>query len=546
MLPTVGEVLATPELAAGEPQVLAGGAALDRPVRWVHAAELADIGHLLRGGELVMTTGIALPEVPEGLTRYVQGLVEAQVAGLVVELGRRWLELPTELVMAAEQTGLPLISLRREVRFATVAQTVGERIVDSQMVELRASARIHEAFTELSVSGADNARILAEVVRMAGRPVVLESLSSRVLEYDAAGMDADMVLDRWEDRSSRLRSAERTTYFEAEGWLVTRVGARGDDWGRLVLVCETTPTEREVVLVERAAVALALRRLLAREHESLERQSHRELLDAVLAGDSTADTAAAVAQRCAATGLPVTGRALVGLAVVPVEQPPETTPVRRTRVARDLAESVAAAARSARLPALVGSVEDSAVRALLAIPPAADVDAAVNRLARRIHEAAASLPEEQRVVVAAGSTVGSVREAARSLREARQVVEAGGSRTDNPACLRLADLHVRGLVHLLAGDERLAAFAERHLGPLRAYDAEHGTRLLPALRSLVEHGGNKVAAASAAHLSRAAYYARLASVEAVLGLDLSDPEVLTSLHVAILAVGAAEGSPSPG
>jgi hypothetical protein len=30
-------------------------------VRWVHVSELADIATLLRGGELVLTTGIALP-----------------------------------------------------------------------------------------------------------------------------------------------------------------------------------------------------------------------------------------------------------------------------------------------------------------------------------------------------------------------------------------------------------------------------------------------------------------------------------------------------
>jgi purine catabolism regulator len=41
--------------------VVAGADRLGTPVRWVHAIELADVAHLLRGGELVLTTGIALP-----------------------------------------------------------------------------------------------------------------------------------------------------------------------------------------------------------------------------------------------------------------------------------------------------------------------------------------------------------------------------------------------------------------------------------------------------------------------------------------------------
>ena len=46
----------------GQPQVVAAPGGLDRPVRWVHAIEFADAARLLRGGELVLTTGIALPD----------------------------------------------------------------------------------------------------------------------------------------------------------------------------------------------------------------------------------------------------------------------------------------------------------------------------------------------------------------------------------------------------------------------------------------------------------------------------------------------------
>jgi len=53
------------------PEVLAGASELDRPVRWVHTTELVDIGPLLRGGDLVLTTGIALPDSDEALERFV-------------------------------------------------------------------------------------------------------------------------------------------------------------------------------------------------------------------------------------------------------------------------------------------------------------------------------------------------------------------------------------------------------------------------------------------------------------------------------------------
>jgi len=81
---TVADVLQMPSVRGADPEVLAGARQLDRQVRWVHTTELADIGPLLRGGDLVLTTGIALGDHDEALARFVASLVESGAAGLVV------------------------------------------------------------------------------------------------------------------------------------------------------------------------------------------------------------------------------------------------------------------------------------------------------------------------------------------------------------------------------------------------------------------------------------------------------------------------------
>src|SRR5258707_10630529 len=86
---TLREILDLDVVRRGSPHVVAGAGRLDVPVRWVHALELTDVGRLLRGGELVLSTGIALPESPSGLADYVASLAGVGVAGLAVELGRR-------------------------------------------------------------------------------------------------------------------------------------------------------------------------------------------------------------------------------------------------------------------------------------------------------------------------------------------------------------------------------------------------------------------------------------------------------------------------
>jgi purine catabolism regulator len=100
---------------------------------------------------------------------------------------------------------------------------------------------------------------------------------------------------------------------------------------------------------------------------------------------------------------------------------------------------------------------------------------------------------------------------------------------------RLEDVHLRGLLTLLGDDERVRLFVERELAALHEHDRRWGTGLVEALRALVEHPGSKSSAAASLHVSRAAFYDRLAKIESVLGAQLDDADIRVSLHVALIA-----------
>jgi hypothetical protein len=160
MLLTLREILELDAVRRGLPAVVACADLLDRPVRWVHAVELTDdVGRLLRGGELVLSTGIALPEPAEGLAAYLAELASAGVAGLAIELGRRYTEsLPAPLVAAAAAHGVVLVEFRREVAFVEITEAVHTRILRARerhpeprlrglLYELRDDPRLR-AFTD--------------------------------------------------------------------------------------------------------------------------------------------------------------------------------------------------------------------------------------------------------------------------------------------------------------------------------------------------------------------------------------------------------------
>ena len=138
---TLREVLDLDVVRRGSPHVVAGSGRLDVPVRWVHALELTDVGRLLRGGELVLSTGIALPDSPAELADYVASLAGVGVAGLAVELGRRYADaLPAALVTAAQARSVPLVELRREVAFIEITEAVHARIIDELLLSRAAAA----------------------------------------------------------------------------------------------------------------------------------------------------------------------------------------------------------------------------------------------------------------------------------------------------------------------------------------------------------------------------------------------------------------------
>ena len=490
MLPSLGEVLAMDVCRRGRPVVVAGADRLEVPVRWVHAIELTDVARLLRGGELVLSTGIALPDDERLLAAYITELAEVGVAGLAVELGRRYAgSLPTALVAGARQAGLPLIAFEREVAFIEITEAVHARIIDAQLDELRVSERLHEMFTELSVAGASSEEIVRQAATLAGRPVILADLSHRVLACEPAGSDPGRLLSGFAARSRAVRSSGRTVFDQASGWLVTPVGARGEDWGRVILACDGPPTGTDTVLIERAATTLALGRLLTRHRESLERQAHRTLISGII-----------------------------------------------SQAHADPAEAAAAACRAERIPSLVGTLDDDRAGAMLSLGPRLEPDDVLARLATRIRDRAGVDPDL--LVIGVGATAGSIRDVRRSFLEASQVADVAASRLDSAAApfYRLPDLRLRGLLHLLRDDPRLQTFVERELGALLAADSG----LIDALAAYLAAGGNKALAAKASHLARPTFYERLRRIERILGTDLSSAESRTSLHVALLALDASQ------
>jgi purine catabolism regulator len=112
------------ELACGEPSAQAH-------VRWVHCTELADPTPWLKGGELLLTTGMQLngPKVQREL---VDRLADHDIAGLGFGTGFAHKRLPAVLVNAARKREFPLFEVPYELPFIAITERAFARLLDER------------------------------------------------------------------------------------------------------------------------------------------------------------------------------------------------------------------------------------------------------------------------------------------------------------------------------------------------------------------------------------------------------------------------------
>ncbi|WP_153812693.1 PucR family transcriptional regulator [Streptomyces sp. SUK 48] len=502
---SVRQVLTLERVLAGEPEVVAGADGLDRAVRWVHVAEAADVGVMLTGGEMVLTTGVLLAGDETRQAEYIRSLHRAEAAAVVLGLGRAFPAPPEVMRRAAERCGLPLVVLHRPFPFAELTEEVQSRLIRRKFAAVSLSEAVRTDLTALITAGAPLQRLLDEVARHSACPVVLTNLAHRVLATAGERSAVDDVLRDWE------RVARQAGGGALDAWISAELGGRGERWGRLLLCGYRGETATGRLLADRAAEALVLHRMLGGSALSWEEQSARSLLTDLVLGVVPARQ---LLPRARAAGLPVNLRTFVPLVV------PGAEPAVLDRLLRVLG-----------LSGLAAELADGVTAVLLSLPRDRPADALTALFATRLREGTGR-PD---AVVAAADARTGWDEVPAGLREARHVAEAvagSAAALGLPAVVRLKDVHLRGLVRLLRENPHVQSFAERELdGLLCTAEPE----LLEVLRTYLATGRNKSRTAQLHHVSRPALYRRLEAIQGRLGVDLDDFEQAASVHIALLA-----------
>ena len=112
-------------------ELVSGQESAQAHVRWVHSTELPDPTPWLKGGELLLTTGIQLTG-PKLQRELVERLADHDIAGLGFGTGFAHRRLPAALVTAARARDFPLFEVPYELPFIAITERAFAQLLDER------------------------------------------------------------------------------------------------------------------------------------------------------------------------------------------------------------------------------------------------------------------------------------------------------------------------------------------------------------------------------------------------------------------------------
>ncbi len=499
----------------------AGQSGAEAKVFWVHVIDQPDIGHWLRDGTLVLTTGMGWGGADWVFGEAVGEIAAAGAAGLMVATGRFLHEIPHRVAAVADEVGLPLLEAPFSLPFIDVTSKLQRLLVGEQYQILEQVDRIHGDLVQAALRSHSVGDVLDRLAEALGCDVAVHFWRDRggaVEELACAGAPpgsaavASAVRRCGEPPGPcTLEVAGRDTFLIPvrqghDGHTVLSLFARGGEFGVL-----------ERTVAGHAATVVALQMARQREIADVERRVHASFIDALLSGAYQPGDVAAQ-ERARLRGIDPAGTFRVVIA------------------RSDSGQALSSRAEFARRQDLLLAVEAN----LGAMQRQVATTSSLNRVillwpaGARDREQLSALHKGivarfgQPVVLAASSPVVGLAGVQRAGWEAERLLSAV------PPDAELLFYEDQILLRLLQRNDPILRRELRDMVVGRLLSAAGGSKLVETLETLVACGYHQNEAAQRLGVHRNTMLKRVERIEERIGRSLTDPETRTIVYLSLV------------
>ncbi|BAH53917.1 PucR family transcriptional regulator [Rhodococcus opacus] len=498
-------MLSQPDLAL---ELKGGAAGLGNEITFAHTTELQDPFRWLSGGELLLTTGIRLPLTAADRARYLRGLGEAGVAAVGFGTGLSHPEVPEDLVVVADEIGLPLLEIPLPTPFAAVVKRVMNRLAEQEYEAVLRASRAQPRMTRAVIQGGTGATV-RELAVATSSTVLLLDLSGRVLEAHPAQPAEDVLGELRDVLEAGTGGASSSVSLARSGASITvqQISVGSTPHGHLAVISPTALSHVDQILLGHANSLLALDFEKPVRLRTAQNRLNSHALGLLLTEDR--DLAPAWSQIRHAADAEGMVRGL--------------TVVAETSALAERAESAVAVAMNKAGRQLFSRRHDARVTVLLRGTDDADFARAMLR----------TLSGPERKAIRAG--LSGRREVAALVAAIEQSQLAASAAEAGADPLEFAALTGSALLAFSSTREVLNSLADTMISPIDDYDRTNGTELLGSLRAFLEANGHWESAAAAMGVHRHTLRSRMARIESLIDCRLDVARVRAELLLAIIA-----------
>ncbi|WP_028400063.1 PucR family transcriptional regulator [Ectobacillus panaciterrae] len=471
-------------------EIIAGEAGLQRAVKWVHILEVANVKTLLKGQELVLSTGLGWKEDPALFLSFLQELLEMQASGLCIDMTRHPFRIPQDIIRLANDHAFPILLFQQEVPYVEITHDIHSHLINQQYQMISNLEQYSQVLNKKLLSIRNCKEILELLQHHLGHTVVFQMNGNKkyVLPYENV---------------ERVKGVdERKTAHQC-------IQLLGQNYADLFIYTADEVTEYDTLILDRTATALAQHLLRDLYVEEKRRAEENEWVHSWLSGEHDEDE---IMGFLVSHRMPHKPKG--GTVCICKFQDLDTDFIYFKLLFRTIFEQFGFSAlcteKRNELAFVLLNNRDSKMRQR--------IESGLQRLMQ------SDFMKKQKlaVTIGVGKFSEQLEDFTKGFLTAKEAIKV--QQNTGKQCHFYEDLHMYRLISMIHKHSDLQEIVLEYLDPVICYDQKYKGNLMETLRVYLACNGSKQETANRLFVVRQTLYHRITKLEQLLGADFMKPE----------------------